>query len=97
MSNNEKQEKCLYCKFSQKSHLDFPCYECRVIDNLEEKSYFVLSEDSKYNVVPTISTSMGINTKPAHKLVWNGYWIDFDSNMPRHVFEHLRDLINKEK
>ena len=43
------------------------------------------------------SPSMGVNTKPAHKMKWNGYWIDFDPKMPEHVFQHLRDLINNEK
>lgn len=64
------------------------CHNCRGTGKIFEISF---------TEGPFISPSMGVNTKPSHKIIWNGYWIDMDSKMPEHVFKHLRDLINKEK
>lgn len=64
------------------------CHNCRGTGKIFEISF---------TEGPFISPSMGVNTRPAHKMVWNGYWIDFDPKMTKETFEHLRDLINKEK
>ncbi len=51
---------------------------------------------SKYETLPQgeISPSMGVNTKPAHKLNYKGYWIDIDPNMPSEIVEQLKECVN---
>lgn len=40
-----------------------------------------------------ISTSMGVNTKPAHSFEVNGYWILIDPKMPEKDFLKLKEII----
>lgn len=40
-----------------------------------------------------ISESMGVNTKPAHKLEWEGFWILVDPTMPNEALNFLKYLI----
>ena len=40
-----------------------------------------------------ISTSMGVNTKPAHSFEANGYWILIDPKMPEKDFLKLKEII----
>lgn len=76
------------------------CKECDGIGHIKGGSHAICCPNCKgYGKLfeaPFISPSMGVNTKPAHKMVWNGYWIDMDPKMPEHVFQHLRKLIKGE-
>lgn len=56
----------------------------------------MLNNPSKYETLPQgeISPSMGVNTKPAYKLKYKGYWIDIDPNMPSEMVEQLKECIN---
>lgn len=72
------------------------CMECYGTGHIRANGYAICCPNCKgYGKIGITSTSMGVNTKPAHKMIWNSYWIMFDSSMPEHVFTHLRDLINK--
>ena len=42
-----------------------------------------------------IYKDMGVNTRPAHKLEINGYWILVDSKMPTEEFLKLKNKIQK--
>jgi hypothetical protein len=41
----------------------------------------------------TISQPMGVNTKPAHKLEVNGYWVDVDPNAPEGLVGKIKNAI----
>jgi hypothetical protein len=40
-----------------------------------------------------VSTSMGVNTKPAHSIEYLGYWIKVDPKMPQELFERVKAAI----
>jgi len=42
-----------------------------------------------------ISTSMNVNSKPSHKLYYNGYWILIDGKMPENEFLELKEYLKK--
>jgi hypothetical protein len=42
-----------------------------------------------------ISKSMGVNTRPSHRMTINGYWILVDSKMPTEEFLKLKKQIEK--
>lgn len=44
---------------------------------------------------PEISKSMGVDTKPAHKLVHLGYWIQFDPSMSVDIFTKCANAIRE--
>ena len=41
-----------------------------------------------------VSTSMGVNTKPAHRFEIDGYWVLVDPNMPKEILNKLETLLN---
>ncbi len=60
------------------------CHSCRGTGKIFEISF---------TEGPTISSSMGVNTKPAHRLEYCGYWILVDLSMPEATFERIKNLI----
>ncbi len=63
------------------------CHECKGTGKLFEISF------NK----GTTSHSMGVNTKPAHRLDFNGHWILIDPTIPESKLEHIKELINQIK
>jgi hypothetical protein len=40
--------------------------------------------------VGEISKSMGVDSKPSHKLNINGYWVLIDGKMPKEMFKQIQ-------
>lgn len=74
------------------------CMECYGTGHIRANGYAICCPNCKgYGKIGFTSTSMGVNTKPAHRLDFNGHWILIDSTIPESKLEHIKDLINQIK
>jgi hypothetical protein len=58
---------------------------CKICGNLKETFNLEFK--------PHISTAMGVDTKPSHKLEFNGFWILVDGKMPIDKLNELKEKI----